>query len=198
MKVVGGVFDLVRPYFGFDSANFFKQVGTVESRGAEFSVSGSLTPRLNLVAGGVFIDGKVTREAGVQGVVGAKPVGLSPHQLSLNANWKTPFKGVELDTTMINRAPAPGTTDNLVYIPAKWRMDFGGHYHFKLARRDATFRLQLFNITGKTGYNVAGFGGFGEKTRPSGPGVLTGDLFSSSRRRRATPPIKRAAAPPAR
>ncbi|MES2327498.1 MAG: TonB-dependent receptor [Pseudomonadota bacterium] len=176
MKVVGGVFDLVRPYFGFDSANVFKQVGTVESRGAEFSVSGSLTPRLNLVAGGVFIDGKVTREAGVQGVVGAKPVGLSPHQLSLNANWKTPFRGLELDTTMIDRARAPGTTDNLVYVPAKWRMDFGGHYHFKLARRDATFRLQLFNITGKTGYSVAGSGVYGENPGRSVQGYLTVDL----------------------
>jgi iron complex outermembrane receptor protein len=157
-KIVGGLFDLKRPYFGFDSANIFKQVGSVESRGAEFSISGSVTPNLNLVAGGVLIDGKVTRDAGVPGVIGSKPVGLSPHQLSLNANWKTPFKGLELDTTLINRAPAPSTTDNLVYIPAKWRWDVGTHYHFKLAKRDATFRLQLFNITGKTGYGVAGSG----------------------------------------
>ena len=176
MKVVGGVFDLVRPYFGFDSANFFKQVGTVESRGAEFSISGSLTPRLNLVAGGVFIDGRVTRESGVQGVVGSKPVGLSPHQLSLNANWKTPLKGLELDTTVIDRARAAATTDNAVTIPAKWRADVGGHYHFKLARRDATFRLQLFNITGKTGYNVAGSGVYGENPGRFVQGYLTVDF----------------------
>jgi len=158
LKIVGGVFDLRRPYFGFDAANLFKQVGTVESRGAEFSISGSITPELNLVAGGVFIDGKVTRDAGVPGVIGSKPVGLSPHQLSFNANWKTPFKNLELDTTVINRAPAPATTDNLVTIPAKWRWDVGSHYHFKLARRDATFRIQVFNITGKTGYGIAGSG----------------------------------------
>lgn len=42
------------------------------------------------------------------------------------------------------------------FIPAKWRFDLGGHYHFKLARRDATFRLQVFNISGKTGYSVSG------------------------------------------
>ena len=77
---------------------------------------------------------------------------------------------------VINRAPAPGTTDNLVFIPAKWRMDFGGHYHFKLARRDATFRLQLFNITGKTGYNVAGSGVYGENPGRSVQGYLTVDL----------------------
>ena len=176
MKLVGGVFDLSRPYFGYDSANVFRQVGTVESRGAEFSVSGSLTPRLNLVAGGVFIDGKVTRDAGVQGVVGPKPVGLSPHQLSLNANWKTPLKGLDLDTTVINRAPAPATTDNSVTIPAKWRFDIGGHYHFKIARRDATFRLQLFNITGNTGYGVAGSGIYSQNPGRFVQGYLTVDF----------------------
>jgi iron complex outermembrane receptor protein len=158
VRAVAGVFDLSRPYFGFDSANVYRQVGTVRSRGAEFSLSGSVTPKLNVVAGAVFIDGKVTRDAVVQGVIGSKPVGLSPHQLSFNANWNTPFKGLELDTTIINRAPAAGTTDNLVYIPAKWRWDVGGHYHFKLAKRDATFRLQLFNISGNTGYGLAGSG----------------------------------------
>jgi len=176
LKLVGGVFDLTRPYFGFDSANVFGQVGTVESRGAEFSVSGSITPRLNLVAGGVFIDGKVTRDAGVQGVVGPHPVGLSPHQLSLNANWKTPFQGLDLDTTLIQRAPAPGTTDNLVTIPAKWRADIGGHYHFKLARHDATLRLQLFNITGGTGYSVGGSGFYGQNPSRYIQGFLTVDF----------------------
>jgi len=158
VKAVAGVFDLSRPYFGFDSANIFRQVGTVRSRGAEFSLSGSVTPKLNIVAGAVFIDGKVTRIAGVPGVIGDKPVGLSPHQLSLNANWNSPVKGLELDTTVINRAPAASTTDNLVFIPAKWRWDVGGHYHFKLAKRDATLRLQVFNLTGKTGWGIAGSG----------------------------------------
>lgn len=176
LKLTGGVFDLTRPYFGFDSANIFKQVGTVESRGAEFSISGNVTPQLSVVAGGVFINGKVTRDAGAQGVVGPKPVGLSPHQLSLNANWKTPFKGLELDTTVINRAPAPATTDNLVYIPAKWRWDVGTHYHFKLAKHDATLRLQIFNITGDTGYNVQGSNFYGQNPSRFIQGFLSIDF----------------------
>lgn len=176
LKLVGGVFDLKRPYFGFDSSNFFRQVGTVENRGAEFSVSGSLTRTLNLVAGGVFINGKVTRDPGIPGVVGSKPVGQSPHQLSLNANWKSPISGLELDTTVINRAPAPSTTDNLVFIPAKWRWDIGGHYHFKVARRDATFRLQLFNITGKTGWGVNGPGVYSQNPPRYVQGYLTVDF----------------------
>ena len=176
VKAVAGVFDLSRPYFGFDSANVFRQVGTVRSRGAEFSLSGSVTPKLNVVAGAVLIDGKVTRDAGVPGVIGAKPVGLSPHQLSFNANWNTPFKGLELDTTVINRAPAASTTDNLVFIPAKWRWDVGGRYHFKLATHDATLRLQIFNLTGKTGWGVAGSGIYNSLPGRSLQGYLAVDF----------------------
>jgi len=135
-----------------------------------------VTPKLNLVAGAFFIDGKVTRDAGAQGAIGSKPVGLSPHQLSLNANWKSPFKGLELDTTVINRAPAAATTDNLVYIPAKWRWDVGSHYHFKLAKRDATFRLQVFNITGHTGYGLAGSGVYTQNPGRSVQGYLAVDF----------------------
>lgn len=158
IKAVAGVFDLTRPYFGYDAGNFYKQVGTVESRGVEFSLAGKLTPRIDLVAGGVLLDPKVTRDAAVQGIVGSKPVGLSPRQLSLNSNWKTPLRGLELDATVINRARTPSTTDNSVYIPVKWRIDLGGHYHFKLAKRDATLRLQLFNVTNGIGYGLAGSG----------------------------------------
>ena len=176
VKAVAGVFDLSRPYFGFDNANVFRQVGTVRSRGAEFSLSGSVTPKLNIVAGAVFIDGKVTRDAGVPGVIGVKPVGLSPHQLSFNANWNTPFKGLELDTTVINRAPAASTTDNLVFIPAKWRWDVGGRYHFKLASHDATLRLQVFNLTGKTGWGIAGSGIYNSLPGRSLQGYLAVDF----------------------
>jgi iron complex outermembrane receptor protein len=176
LKLVGGVFDLARPYFGYDSSNVYRQVGTVESRGAEFSISGNVTPELSVVAGGVFINGKVARDAGVPGVIGSKPVGLSPHQLSLNGNWKTPLKGVELDTTVINRAPAAATTDNLVFIPAKWRWDVGTHYHFKLARHDATLRLQVFNITGGTGYSISGSNFYGQNPGRSVQGFVTVDF----------------------
>jgi iron complex outermembrane receptor protein len=176
IRAVAGIFDLSRPYFGFDSANVYRQVGSVRSRGAEFSLSGSVTPKLSVVAGAVFIDGKVTRDALVPGVIGSRPVGLNPRQLNFNANWNTPVKGLELDTTLINRSPAPATTDNLVYIPAKWRWDVGGHYHFKLARRDATFRLQLFNITGNTGYGVNGSGVYSQNPGRYVQGYLTVDF----------------------
>ena len=158
VKAVAGVFDLSRPYFGFDAANIYKQVGTVESRGAEFSVSGSVTPKLDVVAGGIFLKPRVTAAADAVGNIGSKPVGLPTHLLIVNANWKTPVRGVELDMAVLHRGRTPATTDNLVFVPAKARVDIGTHYRFKIDKRSATFRFQLVNLFNNTGWGIAGSG----------------------------------------
>ncbi|KAK0331053.1 hypothetical protein LTR94_030427, partial [Friedmanniomyces endolithicus] len=52
IKLVGGVFDLRKPYYNLDAANRFDLLGDIVNRGVEFSVAGAVTPRLNIVAGG--------------------------------------------------------------------------------------------------------------------------------------------------
>ena len=175
LKAVAGVFDLSRPYFSFDSANVYKQVGTVRSRGAEFSVSGSVTPKLDIVAGGMFLDPKVTADAAANNI-GSKPVGLPTHLLILNANWKTPAQGLELDMAVTHRGRTPSTTDNLVSVPARARFDVGGHYRFKIARRNATFRLQLVNLFDNRGWGIAGSGVYSSNPGRYVQGYLTIDL----------------------
>ena len=176
VKAVVGVFDLSRPYFGFDTANVFKQVGTVRSRGAEFSISGSVTPRLDVVAGGMLLRPKVTAAETAGGNIGSKPVGLPTHLLIANANWKTPAKGLELDLALVHRGRTPATTDNEVFIPARARVDVGGHYRFKIANRSSTFRLQLVNLFNNAGYGLAGSGVYTSNPSRYVQGYLTVDF----------------------
>jgi len=157
VKAVVGVFDLSRPYFGFDFANVYKQVGTVKSRGAEFSLSGSVTSKLDIVAGGMFLRPRVTADAAI-GNIGSKPVGLPTHLLIANANWKTPAKGLELDLAISHRGRTPATTDNLVFVPPRARIDIGSHYRFKIASRSATFRVQVVNLFKNAGWGIVGSG----------------------------------------
>lgn len=176
IKAVAGVFDLSRPYFGFDAANVFRQVGTVRSRGAEFSVSGSVTPNLNIVAGGMLLNPRVTASDTILGNIGSKPVGLPTHLLIGNANWKSPVKGLEFDMGMVHRGRAAATTDNLVFLPPRARVDLGTHYHFKLAKRDATFRLQVVNLFDNRGYGLAGSGVYTSNAGRFAQGYLTVDF----------------------
>lgn len=177
LKVVAGVFDLERPYFGFDASKMFKQVGTTTSRGAEFSISGPLTPKLSLNAGGVFLSPKVTRGPDVLGVIGSKPVGIPAHIINANFNWRTPLKGVELDLTMSHRGRSPARTDNLVFLPPRPTLGIGTHYRFKLASRDATLRLQVNNLLRTRSIGLPGSGIYGG-TSPQQfvAGFLTVDL----------------------
>lgn len=159
LRAVAGVFDLSRPYFSFDSSNRYLQVGTTRSRGAEFSLSGSLTPRLDIVAGGVLLRPRVTADGTLAGPVGSRPGGLPDHFLNVNVNWRTPLlTGLELDAILSRRGATPATTDDAVTIPPHTVFSLGGHYRFKLAKRNATFRLQAVNIFDHQalGYNGPG------------------------------------------
>ena len=158
IKAVVGVFDLSRPYFGFDANHVFKQIGSVQSRGAEFSVSGSITPTLNVVAGGVVLKPKVTAIDTADRTIGSKPVGLPAHILISNFNWKTPVEGIELDMALSHRGRVAARTDNAVFIPARARLDLGGRYKFHIAKRSATFRVQMVNVFDNPGYGLAGSG----------------------------------------
>lgn len=177
IRIVAGLFDLSRPYFDYDAANAYSQVGTVDSRGAEFSISGKLTSRLDIVVGGVVRNSKVNSNVASHDMIGSKPVGLDPNELSVNGNWRTPLvKGLEFDATLVERGRTPATADNLVYVPVKVRVDLGSHYRFKLADRDATIRLQLFNLTNGRGYAVMGSGFYGPNPGRSVQGYLAVDL----------------------
>ena len=176
IKAVAGVFDLSRPYFGFDATNTYRQVGTVRSRGAEFSVSGSVTPKLNIVAGGMILNPRVTATDTISGNIGSKPVGLPTHLLIGNANWKSPVKGLEFDMAVVHRGRVAATTDNLVFLPPRARVDLGSHYHFKLAKKDATFRLQVVNLFDNAGYGLAGSGVYTSNAGRFAQGYLTVDF----------------------
>ncbi len=176
MTLIAGLFDLQKPTFGFNSSNVFHQIGTIRSRGAEISLSGALTSRLNVVAGGVFLTPRVTRDPDATGVVGKRPPGLPGHLLNLNLNWKTPWKRVALDLAALRRARFPSTTDNQVSIPARNLLSLGGRYQLKIARSNATLRLQVFNIFDDRSVSYAGPGIYGNIPSRSVNGYLAIDL----------------------
>ena len=173
LRLVAGIFDLTRPYFGLNQANNYLQVGTTRSRGAELSFSGNLTPRLSILAGGVFLDARVTAAATASGRIGPRPIGIPGHILNVSADWRTPFlPGLELDLTVYQRGTVPNTTDNAAIIPRWTKLDVGARYHFRLAKKPTTFRLQLTNALEATGLVSQGPGIYGFD-----PGrLLTGTL----------------------
>jgi iron complex outermembrane receptor protein len=173
LKAVAGLFDLSRPDFGFDSGHRFVQVGTMHSRGAEFSVSGALTPRLNMLIGGVFFDSTVQASGVPAGVIGKRPAAFTPHFINASFNWRTPWvKGLEFDAGLYQRARLQTTTDGLAHSPALTKLDIGVHYRFTVANRPATVRVVLHNITNDWSLEFFGPGSYGSNP----PRTLSGSF----------------------
>ncbi|HVI99233.1 MAG TPA: TonB-dependent receptor [Sphingomonas sp.] len=159
VKLVAGVFDLRRPYFGYDAAGRYTRIGTTRNQGIETSVSGALTKQLNVVAGGVFLKPRVIEDVEAAGAIGKRPVGLPDHFINLNLNWRTPIaKGLSFDLSGVHRGKTPATTNNTVTVAARATVNLGARYLFKLGKKDALFRVQIVNLFDEQGFSVAGPG----------------------------------------
>src|SRR6185312_7992275 len=83
LQLVAGVFEIDKRYFNLDQAKVFRLVGSTRNRGVEFSVTGDITDRLNVVSGIVLINSTVQYQRGaVSGPANAVAVGPIPGYMS--------------------------------------------------------------------------------------------------------------------
>lgn len=177
VKLIAGVFELTKPYFGFDGAQVFRQVGSIRNRGAEFSLSGPLTGRLDLVAGGVVLDAQVERDAQATGTIGRRPVGVAKHLFNVNLNWRTPWlEGLALDASLLERGAMPATTDNSLEIVGRQIVNLGARYSFRIADKAVTARIQVYNLLDQYGLVSGGPGLYRTNQPRSVNGFLAVDL----------------------
>lgn len=161
LKLIGGVFELRRPNFTLDSANVFRELGAIRNRGIEMSLSGPLTPQLDLVAGAVVLDPRVTGEAVAQGRTGDRPIDIPRVQADLNLDWRLPFvPGLSLDMSANYVARRPATTLKTVYLQARELLNLGARYRFKLSGNTAILRLSVSNVFNAYGFDLRGAGAY--------------------------------------
>ena len=158
LRLVGGVFEVRKPYFSRDAAGRFAQLGELRNRGLELSLSGALSERLRVVVGGVMLDPEVTGEGVRLGRVGPRPVGLPRRKFDVNLDWATPVAGVSLDLRIAHQSSRPATTLNTVFLPDRTIIGIGGRYRFRLGRRDSVLRVSLGNLFDVHGYDLFGSG----------------------------------------
>lgn len=159
VTLVGGLFQLSKPYFNIDPAGRFGPLGRVVSRGLEVSMAGPLTSSLSVVAGGVFSDPQVTGDAVARGLTGPRPVGAVRRRLNVSADWRPPFApGLSFDIAVFGNSSTVATVNNVVHVPAQTFIDLGARFAFLLGGKSAVLRAQIFNAGGVNGVNVDGPG----------------------------------------
>lgn len=162
MRLVAGVFDITKPYFTTDAANFYGEMGTVRHRGAELSFVGPITDRLNIVAGAVLMSPRVTGEAREQGRVGPKPVGTTERFARLDLDYQLPMiEGLSLNLALLHNGArvadartSPELGGRQLTVPAVTTLDFGARYRFTIGKTPMVFRALVGNVTDERSWKV--------------------------------------------
>jgi iron complex outermembrane receptor protein len=166
VQLVGGVFDLRKPYFSLDSRNVFMELGSLSTRGLEFSLAGVVLPGLNVVAGAVLMDPRVTGEAVELGRVGDRAVAQTRHLARINADYRLPsWPSLSIDAGIVYSGPVTAgirpdpLTGRQFEVPARTVLDLGARYRFRIADAPAVIRLQIMNVTNAGGWEPTSSGG---------------------------------------
>jgi iron complex outermembrane recepter protein len=165
-SVILGYFEIEKPYIDIDQKNYYGMLGAQKHKGIEFSVTAQPAKGLRIVAGGVWLDPKVTASPLIAQPLGKRPVGQPQLRTRFNLNWTLPFaKAVTLETYVNHDSGAYGTIDNSVYAPGSTRIGAGARYKFKLGGRDFTAKVTLYNVFNVFEFVPFGSGVYGTNTQ---------------------------------
>lgn len=159
LRLVVGAYALQRPYFQFDGSGAYRRLGDTRTHGIEASISGALTPRLTLLAGGLAGKSRVSGPAVSTGLVGNRTVGRPDFRANFAADWLPPgVEGLTLTGAVNAMSSVVATNSNAVRVPARATIDLGARYAFRLAGSPAQLRLNIANVTDVDGFDVYGSG----------------------------------------
>jgi len=161
-SLVADVFDLKKLYFNLDPANVFRELGKLENKGLEVSLSGNLTDELDVVAGAVLSEPTVNGEAVRLGISGDKPVGIRSRRFIFDANWRPPgMTDFSFDLGVNHYGSVPATLDDVAVIPAYTTVDWDGRYAFNLGGEAASLKFGVMNMFNVRAFRVLDAGTYG-------------------------------------
>ena len=155
LKLVVGVFDIDKPYYGLDDANLFRELGEERHLGLELSLAGELVDGLNVVVGTVLQRPRVSGEEVASGIIGKVPVAQTERLTIASFDYRLPWlSGASVDATVTSVADRMASTDNRLSIPARTVLDVGARYRFKIGRAPTTLRLSFGNVFDEFGWRT--------------------------------------------
>ena len=161
VRLVTTLFEIEKPYFSLDAANLYRQLGQTRNRGIEVSLTGSVTPRLDIVAGAVFSQPRVTGEAVRFGTVGGQPVGIDSRKVDVHFNWRPPdLDDLSFDLGVTHAGRVPATLDNRVFLPERTMMDADARYNMTVGGQPVSLRFSILNVLGTRAWDLSDAGAY--------------------------------------
>jgi len=162
LTLVAGLFSVKKPYFNLDPAARYRKLGTVDNRGVEVSLAGSVAPGVTIVAGSLFLDPQISGEAVNTGLIGDQPVGSIRRRSIANVDWrfaggKSPWS---VDLALESLSGRMGNALNTLVVPPRENVNLGFRYRFDVGSSHALIRAQAQNLFDDYGWQVSTSGGF--------------------------------------
>ena len=158
--LVAGGFEVVKPYFGLSPVNLYTHVGELKHRGIEMSLTGKPIEGLNVVAGALFLQARVSGLPVDQGVIGRVPPGTPSRLLRLNLQYSHPtWHGFSLETQIDSQGSMYANRLDTLRVPAETTVSIGARYLFKVMDVNASIRGQVLNLFNSYAWNVDGASG---------------------------------------
>lgn len=162
LTLVGGVFEITKPYYNLDNALLYRDLGASSNRGVEVSVAGTVWPGVTVVLGNVFIDALISGELVDSGVIGPRPVGTVRRRTIANIDWRLDHgqSPLSFDVSFEGLSSRIGNPSNGLLAPPRETVDLGMRYRFAVGPARALLRLQVANALDDYGWQVASNGAF--------------------------------------
>jgi iron complex outermembrane recepter protein len=155
LRLIFGAFDIHKPYFNVDAGNVYTQLGRLEYRGLETSLSYS-RGGLTVLVGGVRLQPRVERTVPEPGATGGTPLGPVPLTLMASVDYAPPRWGPWAASLQWNRlSPRVATSDDATDLPVLATLAAGVRYHRTVGSYAWTVRLDGFNLTDTRGLHVS-------------------------------------------
>lgn len=154
MTLVASLFQIEKPYFSFDGANVYSELGQVKHRGGEISLMGDVTDRLHVLAGAVVMDPVVSGPARDIGLVGKRPVGVAKIHARADFSWRTDLPGALTVTggmgfdskRAASAQPFAELGNKQLFLPSRLTFDIGLRNKFKLGSLPSSLRFVVENL----------------------------------------------------
>jgi iron complex outermembrane recepter protein len=155
LQLLLGAFEIHKPYFNTDANNLYRQLGQLQYRGLETSLSYN-DRGLTVLVGGVLLQPRVERTIPEPGATGDVPLGPVPLTFTANMDYAPPqWRGWAASLQWNRLSSRVATTDNAIDLPALGTLAAGVRYRWTLRSRPWNLRFDGFNLTDARGLHVS-------------------------------------------
>lgn len=175
--LVADYFWIEKPYFGLAEDGYYGNLGQVEHKGFEVSLSQEFGDALKVIVGGYYMDPIVSVDKRASGSIGKRAVGQPRVIGEIDANYVVPqSEHWSLDASVNFTGRRPGDVANNVHLGGFTTFRIGTRYRFDVGDANGVVRLEIQNLSNKYAWLGLGSGAYEPLEQRSISGYIAVDF----------------------